>query len=284
MLREQGPDKAISLNGVKNTDKGKYAEIRRATMLQAALHQKIAGKKLNRFAHTFTRSGSEAGVRTTTVGGSGSGSWSSVCQRTCRWNCDTAMCNQTCTPRALPQTCQTQCPQVSFDGCFMAATGAPTCTSMCPVEECPSGDCPECSTSCSEAQFQLNCPTQKCTVGCQHDYEWVCDQVEECPQPKCTMSCSQTAECAGGRQALVASHSAVESLPVSNATVRSIPWSQVGTGQHTHLMNVPVKVPVKVPQLQWQGRSHETKHHTLNMELPVKYGAESTANAMSPWE
>lgn len=108
----------------------------------------------------------------------------------CRWQCESASCDEVCRPVCEAPQCETRCPRLDESACHMDCS-QPQCAVVCPEHLCPSGGCPACSTTCTEPQCRLKCAEpQPCTNVCETPKcHWECRAPDACPAPKCELKC-----------------------------------------------------------------------------------------------
>eukprot|EP00747_Dinoflagellata_sp_TGD_P100515 gnl/TRDRNA2_/TRDRNA2_168056_c0_seq1.p1 gnl/TRDRNA2_/TRDRNA2_168056_c0~~gnl/TRDRNA2_/TRDRNA2_168056_c0_seq1.p1 ORF type:complete len:363 (-),score=67.41 gnl/TRDRNA2_/TRDRNA2_168056_c0_seq1:313-1401(-) len=116
------------------------------------------------------------------------------CSPTCKYKCEEAACDQACSPICSQPRCETRC-RKNTKGCGLICN-QPECHTTCPARQCPTKECPACTTTCSKPVCRLQCSQkQDCKSVCAHpNCEWKCEK-KSCPPPKCKLQCTAPKHC-----------------------------------------------------------------------------------------
>ena len=74
------------------------------------------------------------------------------------------------------------------------------CEVRCPTDQCESGECPDCTTTCTDPICHTECsnPSPTCESVCEEPTcDWECHRPTDCPKPKCALVCETDTGCAG---------------------------------------------------------------------------------------
>jgi len=204
------------------------------------------------------------------------------CTPQCTWQCTSPKCEEVCEPVCRAPRCETRCEGYDIASCSMDCNH-PHCSVMCPKRHCPTRNCPQCKSVCSEPVCKLRCPqTQPCKNVCeQPSCEWNCKAPSACPAPQCHMVCESPTSCMG--------HSTYRELPPLRPGETSVQHFAVPHGLHeqqhrshttrassTGNIAISGSVPndvvamMTVPVVHNRGpESGDTSHVQRSLEVPI---------------